>query len=137
MPQTNLYEELKELLAEFKQFLDDNVATITPAINALAALVPQINELIDQLVGLMNDLKTEIQNLDVSGIPGIGEVSEFTGKVTGLLEAARGVLNDDEAIDRVLQTAGVVTSLPSLDQVKQEILTLIDGIVGHLNSLKA
>ena len=137
MPQTNLYEELRDLLAEFKEFLDENVATIKPAVNALAALVPQINDLINQLVTLMNDLKTEIQNLDVSGIPGIGEVSEFTSKVKALLEASRGILNENDTIDEILRTADVVTSLPTLDQVKGEILTLIDGIVVHLNSLKA
>jgi hypothetical protein len=44
----------------------------------------------------------------------------------------------DEAdeIDSVLEVANLVTGLPSLDAVKAEILSLIDAITGHLNTLK-
>ncbi|HLV34219.1 MAG TPA: hypothetical protein VKY59_03855 [Spirillospora sp.] len=138
MAATNLFEELKEALEEFKTFLDANVATIKPAVNALADLIPQVNDLINELVNLMNTLKTEIQNLDVSGIPGLSEVSEFTTKTTTLLNAAKNLLPDASAeIDQVLGIAEVVTSLPSLDQVKAEIIALLDAIIAHLNSLKA
>jgi ABC-type transporter Mla subunit MlaD len=134
---TNLYEELKNALKDLKDFLDANVATIKPAVQALAALVPQVVTLIDELINLLKELKTEIQNLDVGGIPGIEEVSQFTGKVTNFLQAAKALLPDQQAtIDEVLATASVVTSLPSLDQVKTEILALIDAIVANLNQLK-
>lgn len=135
---TNLFEELKQVLQEFKDFLDANVPTIKPAIQALASLVPQIVELLDLLIGLLQQIKTEIQNLDVSAIPGLSEVSAFTGQITTLVEAARALLPDalDDDVDQVLEVASVVTSLPSLDQVKGEILTLVDAVVAHLNSLK-
>ena len=134
----NMFDELKDALQDFKDFLDANVATIKPAINALADLVPQVNDLINELVNLMNTLKTEIQNLDVSGIPGLAEVSEFTTKTTSLLNTAKNLLPDAAAeIDEVLGVAEVVTGLPSLDQVKAEIISLLDAIIAHLNSLKA
>jgi ABC-type transporter Mla subunit MlaD len=134
----NLFDELKDALQEFKDFLDDNVATIKPAVNALADLIPQVNDLINELVNLMNTLKTEIQNLDVSGIPGLSEVSEFTSKTTSLLTAAKNLLPDAaDEIDQVLGIAEVVTGLPSLDEVKAEIISLLDAIIAHLNSLKA
>ncbi|HEX2028738.1 MAG TPA: hypothetical protein VHF25_12160 [Nitriliruptorales bacterium] len=138
MAEPNLFEELKDVLQDFKQFLDDNVPTIKPAINAIASLVPQINELIDLLIGLMNNLKTEIQNLDVSAIPGLDEVSEFTGKIDDLLEAAAKLLPDQaDAIEQISDVADVVTALPSLEAVKGEIISLIDAIVGHLTSLQS
>ena len=138
MAADNLFQELKDVLQDFKDFLDANVPIIKPAIQALASLIPQITELIDKLVDLMNKLKTEIQNLDVSSIPGLSEVSEFTTKVKAFLEAAKNLLPDEAAtIDDVLSVADVVTGLPSLDEVKTEILTLLDAIVVHLNSLKA
>ena len=138
MAEKNLFQELKDVLQEFKDFLDENVSKIKPAVQALASLVPQINELIDKLADLMGKLKTEIQNLDVSAIPGLAEASEFTNKVTGFLNAAKGLLPDEAAtIDEVLEVAGVVTGLPSLDEVKAEILALVDAITAHLNSLKA
>lgn len=138
MAETNLFQELKDALQEFKDFLDENVPTIKPAIQALASLIPQIVELIDLLVGLLNQVKTEVQNLDVSAIPGLAEVSEFTGKIDSLVEAARALLPDDaeESINEVLEVASVVSSLPSLDELKTEIVTLIEAIVIHLNSLK-
>jgi hypothetical protein len=135
---TNLFQELKDVLQDFKDFLDENVATIRPAINALAGLIPQINDLLNLLIGLMNSLRTEIENLDVSGIPGLEEVSMFTTRIRAFLEAARSLLPDQAGtIDEVLGVADVVTSLPSLDEVRAEILALITAITGHLESLRA
>jgi hypothetical protein len=135
---TNLFQELKDVLQDFKDFLDENVATIRPAINALAGLIPQINDLLNLLIGLMNSLRTEIENLDVSGIPGLEEVSMFTTRIRAFLEAARSLLPDQAGtIDEVLSVADVVTSLPSLDEVRAEILALITAITGHLESLRS
>lgn len=137
MPETNLYQELKDALQELKDFLQQNTATIKPAIQALASLVPQVVTLIDDLVGLLNQVKTEINNLNVSGIPGLSEVSGFTQTVTTFLNTAKTLLpNEASTIDEVLGAASVIGSLPSLDQVKQEILQLIDAIVADLNQLK-
>lgn len=138
MADTNLFEELKAVLEDFKTFLDENVATIKPAVQAIAALVPQINELIDLLVDLLAKLKTELENLDVGAIPGLGEVAEFTGKIPAFLEAAKKLLpSETGSIDAIGDVVDVVTSLPSVDAVKAELITLIDAIVAHLNSLKA
>lgn len=137
MAATNLYEDLKDVLQDFKDFLDQNVPTIRPAIQALASMVPQIVDLLDKLIDLMDKLKAEIQNLDVSAIPGLGEVSNFTDKVNAFLESSKNLLpNEAGTIDDILSVTDVVGGLPSLDNVKSEILALIDGIVSHLNSLK-
>ena len=77
MAEDNLFEQLKSVLQDFKDFLDTNVPTIKPAIQALASLIPQIVDLLDLLIGLMNDLKTEVQNLDVSAIRSEEHTSEL------------------------------------------------------------
>lgn len=137
MAAPNLYEELKNVLQELKTFLDQNVATIKPAINALASLVPQIKDLINDLVGLLNKVKTEIQNLNVGAIPGLAQVSSFTTVVKTLLDTTKKLLpNEAAAIQAISAAADVVTGLPSVDQLKNEILSLIDAIITHLNSLK-
>jgi len=137
MAEDNLFEQLKSVLQDFKDFLDANVPTIKPAIQALASLVPQIVDLLDLLIGLMNDLKTEVQNLDVSAIPGLDQVSQFTGQITTFLDTTKDLLPDQAStIEEIRSVANVVTGLPSLDEVKTEILALIDAITAHLNSLK-
>lgn len=137
MAENNLFQELNDVLQEFKTFLDQNVPTIRPAIQAIASLIPQVTELIDKLVDLMGKLKTEIQNLDVSAIPGLSEATEFINKVKGFLAAAKNLLPDEAStIDEVLGVADVVGSLSGLNEVKQQILDAIDAIVAHLNSLK-
>lgn len=137
MADKTLFEELQEVLAEFKSFLDDNVATIKPAIQAIASLIPQVTELLDLLIELLGKLKTELQNLDVGAIPGLGEVAEFTGMIPAFLEAAKKLLPDEAAsIDSIADVASVVTGLPSVDAVKAELISLIDAINAHLNSLK-
>ena len=138
MADTNLFEDLKAVLEDFKSFLDDNVATLKPAIQAIAALVPQVNELIDLLVDLLAKLRTELENLDVGAIPGLGEVAELTGKIPAFLEAAKKLLpGEASSIDAIGDVVDVVTGLPSVDAVKTELLALIDAITTHLSSLKA
>jgi len=138
MATDNLYQDLRDVLKEFKDFLAANVATIKPAVQALAAIVPQVNELITKLIDLMGRLKTEIQNLNVSAIPGLDKVSQFTASVKTLLTTAENLLPSQKTtIDDVLAVVNVVTGLPTLDQVKQEILDLLDAISGDLQQLKA
>jgi len=82
-------------------------------------------------------VKTEINSLNVSGIPGLSEVSQFTQTVTTFLNTAKALLpNEASTIAEVLGAAIVIGSLPSLDQVKQEIIQLIDAIIADLNQLK-
>ncbi len=138
MAAPNLYEELKAVLKELKDFLDQNVGTIKPAIVALRELVPQITDLLNELITLLGKLKTEIQNLNVGAIPGLDKVAGFTAGVKALLETTRKLLpNESGTIDDVAAAADVVTGLPSVDQLKAELISLLDAIVGHLNSLKA
>lgn len=136
MAEENLFEELKNSLSEFKQFLDTNVPVIKPAITALKGLGVPVDELVNQLVTLLGQLKTEIQNLDVGAIPGLEQVSTFTGSIGGLLDAAETLVpSAGSQIAEVRRVAGLVSSLPTLDQVKTEIISLIDAITAHLNSL--
>jgi phage-related minor tail protein len=138
MAAPNLFEELKKALQEFKDFLTTNVPVIKPAIQALKQVVPQITDLIDKLIDLLGKLKTEIQNLNVGAIPNLDKVSQFTQGVTALLTAAKNLLPDDASqIDDVLAVASVAGSLPTVGQVKDEITSLIDTVIGQLNTLKA
>lgn len=133
----NIFQELDDLLKEFRAFLDENVPTIKPAIQAIASLIPQVTEVIDKLIELMNKLKTEISNFDVSAIPGLAEATEFINMVKSFLTSAKALLPDEAGtIDDVLEVADVVGSLSGLDEVKQSILDSIDAIVTHLTSLK-
>ncbi len=133
----NLYEELKDALQEFNDFLDDNVPKISAAIVALGSMFPKLKELIQQLIDLMGDLKEEIGKLDVTAVPGLKELSKFTAGVTTLLTTAKALLpKQEDTIDEVLDAVKVVGSLPSFNDLKGEITTLIDKIVVHLNTLK-
>ena len=136
-PETNLYDDLKKALQELKDFLQTNTATIKPAIQALAGAVHQIVTLIDDLIGLLNKVKTEISNLNVAGIPGLAQLSQFTQTVTTFLTTAKALLPAEAStIDEVLGAAKVVSGLPTLDQVKAEIVQLITDVVADLGQLK-
>jgi hypothetical protein len=138
MAEKTLFDELKDVLQDFQTFLHDNVATIRPAIQAIASLIPQVNDLIDLLLDLMGKLKTAINELDVSAIPGVGDVAEFTGKIPALLDAAKKLLPDESSsIDAIGDVADVVTGLPSVEDVKATLIQLIDAITADLSSLKA
>lgn len=134
----NLFQQLKDALQDFKDFLDTNVPKIKAGVKALAAIIPQINDLINKLADLLRDLKTEIQNLDVSSVPGLSEVASFTEKMTTMLETTKNLLPQQAGtIDDVLSVANVVSGLPSLEEIKAEIISLLDAIIVHVNSLKS
>lgn len=134
----NLFQELKDVLTTFKKFLDTNVNTIKPAITALKAIVPQVTELLDKLADLMGKLRTEINNLNPGAVGGgLTQVTQFTNSAKTLLETAKNLLpNEASTIDEILSVISVVSSLPSLDAIKTEIIQLIDAITVHLNTLK-
>lgn len=137
-PPSTLFDELKTALGQFKGFLDTNVPVIKPAIAALSTAVPQIGQLLTQLITLMGQLKQEIQNLNVAGIPALAQVAQFTDGVRTLLTTAENLLPAQKpAIDDVLAIVSVVSALPSLDAVKAEIIILIEAITAHLNTLKS
>lgn len=139
MAAPNLFEELRNALKDFKGFLDTNVPVIKPAIQSLKAIVPQITELLDKLIALMGQIKTEIQKLLSGGpIANLDKVTQFTQGVTTLLTTAKTVIpNAAGDINAVLEVAQLAGSLPTVGQLKDEINSLIDAIVVHLNSLKA
>jgi hypothetical protein len=133
-----LYEDLRDALNEFKTFLHDNVDTIKQAIQPLKAMIPQIVTFLDKLIDLMNKLRAEVEKLDPGQIPGLDKVTTFTESTKTLLETAKNLLPEQAgAIDEVLGVADVVSGLPSLEQLKQEILGLIDAIIADLTELKA
>jgi ABC-type transporter Mla subunit MlaD len=136
MANQSLYDDLKNALTDFKTFLDANTDKIKPAIQTLKTIIPQVGDLIQKLIDLMQKLKTAIQNLNVSNVPGLSQLSTFTTAAKTLLQTAEGLLPDQKSsIDEVLSVVDVVSGLPSLDNVKQEILKLIDDIITDLNKL--
>jgi hypothetical protein len=135
---TDTFHELKTVLQELKTFLDQNVNAIKPAVRALETVVPQITDLINKLIDLLAHLKTEVQGLNVGTIPGLTQVTQFTGQVSNFLTAVKPLLPQDAAeIDDVRGAVGVVGGLSGLDQVKGEIITLIDDILEKLNEVKS
>ena len=137
---SNLYQDLLKALQDFQSFLDQNTATIKPAIKALEAIIPQLSDLIGKLVGLLQTLKTTVQSISAgAGQVGaaIAQVSTFTTKVQSLVNAAANLLPQNQAdVTAVLQAASVVTSLPSLGDVIDAIVKAIDGVVGDLQALQ-
>ena len=133
---SNLYQQLKDVLQQFKQFLDSTALTLKPAIQQLNPMVPQIGDLLTKLIDLMNQLHDAVNQIDVNNISGLQQVTEFTTGVATVLQTAESLLPAEKpTIDEVLSDAGVVTQLPSLGDVKQQILDLITGIIGDLQTL--
>jgi hypothetical protein len=136
-PAQDPFQQLKQVLQDFRTFLDQNVSTIEAAIRPLRSILPQINDLIDKLIGLMTSLKSEIDKLNPGAIPGLGQVTTFTGKISTMLDSVKTILpQEGAAIDDVRTALSVVGNLQNLDQIKTELLALIDAINADLNRLK-
>jgi phage-related protein len=135
---TTLFDDLKKALGDFKEFLHTNIGTIHQAVTALRSVIPKITDLLTQLIDLLGKIKAEVDKLASTPIPGLDQVSTFTGSIKTLLQTAENLLPDEKsAIDDVLKVADVVTGLPSVAQIQKEIDDLIDAIIADLNTLKS
>lgn len=134
----DLYKDLEKALKDFRTFLDTNVPIIKPAVKPLDQILGgRVIKLIDKLIALMEQLKNEINNLNVSALPGLKELSDFTGSVKTVLETAKNLLPNQAAnISDVLEVVDVVSGLPSLGTVKTSIIDEIALISSHLKNLK-
>lgn len=134
----NVYDELKNALTQVKEILDQGIAVIKPAVKTLAGAVPQINELLTKLVGLLDQLKVEINKLDASAIP-VDKVLPFIDGVKTLLDKSRNILPADQGsnIDTALEVVTVIKSIPTPEQIKAEVISLLDAVKNHIASLRA
>jgi hypothetical protein len=134
----NLYQELKDALGTFRQFVDSEKDPLHTAVSTLKPIVPQVGDLLNKLIDLMGQLKTAVNNIDVGSIPGLDKISQFTSSATTLLQTAEGLLPQQKsAIDDVLSVANVVTGLPSFTTLKQDIVTLLDAVIADLTAINA
>jgi hypothetical protein len=140
MASANPYQDLKDALQELWDILDtsEEYDAIAAAITALAVVFPDITKLIDELIGLLNQLKKAVEDLNVTGVPGLEKVTQVTAAATAIAKAAQVLLPDNkqEGVTSVLNLLSQVSGLPSLDTVKADVIKLITDINGKLAALK-
>jgi len=139
MAAQDLFKDLEDALTKFFDFLHPKIDDLKKVIVALKPLVPKIVDLLDQLISILGKLRAEIQKLDPGAIPELKTAADFTNAVKVILEVSKPLLpeSDRDDVDKALEVVGVVSSLPSLGDVKAKLLKLIDDVVVDLNQLKA
>lgn len=138
----SLFEDLERVLTEFKTFLSDDTRynAIKAVIQTLGSVVPQVNQLIGQLVTVLTKLKEEIGKLDTNLVSPtqLGQATEFSNSARTLLETAKTLLPAQAAaIDQVLDALNVFGSLPSLGEFKGKILELLSFVITKVEGLQA
>lgn len=138
----SLFEDLERVLTEFKTFLNDDTRynAIKTVIQTLGSVVPQVSQLIGQLVTVLTKLKEEIGKLDTNLVlpDQLAQATEFSNSARTLLETAKALVpNQAAAIDQVLDALNVFGSLPSLGDFKTKILDLLGFVIGKVQGLQA
>ncbi|HYH79692.1 MAG TPA: hypothetical protein VEX86_07835 [Longimicrobium sp.] len=121
---------VRDALSGFNGFLTSPAfGTVAEAIRTIGAQFPQINALIDQLVGLMTQLDTELDNLNLD--TALTQVPTFVGEVRNLLEGATQMFDPPEGLGEALD------AVEDIAEVLQQIRLLIPAITQALEGLKA
>lgn len=133
-----IYDELRDALAEFKTFLQAQAATVGPAIKLLAAVVPQINDLIAKPIALLELLKVEIDKIS-NLVPAEATAAlEYAQKLKGFVQALQAILpGEDGTINDVSNVADIIAGLPTLGNLKAELDALITDIIGLLRGMQS
>jgi hypothetical protein len=133
---TNLYQQMKDALTSFDQFVTSNTATLSTAVTTLKPIVPQVGDLLTKLTAMMVQLKTAVNNINVASVDGLTAVSQLTSSAAALLQTAEQLLPAQKAaIDDVLGVAQVVSGLPSFSAIKTDIVALLDKVIGDLGAI--
>ena len=137
-PPLNIYDELRKQLKAVRDILEERKTDIQPAVQTLAKLVPEINEMIDELVKIIKMVKDTIMNLDTSIIP-IDKVRPFIEAANALLGTAEKLLPEDKEEDLATarKVVNVVDTFPTPEQIKQQTEGLLNEVIDHLEDLKA
>jgi hypothetical protein len=141
MADDNLYQQLKTELSDLKSFLEDPKIgpAIKSAIQPIRAVFPQIDDLLNKLISLMDDIKTAISKVNINNIPGLNQVSTFTQKITDLLTTVTNLVSGtvQAEINTVLGIAKTIGGLPQLGQdLIKEITDLLTAIRQDLVNIK-
>jgi ABC-type transporter Mla subunit MlaD len=143
MPVENLYEQLNDALQEFKSFLDKLVATdefdiLKTVLETLQGFVPQITQMIDKVIELLQDLKAGIAEIDLGNIPDLDTATKLSANITATLAAASPFLPGRHSeITTVVNTANVIASIPGLtEELRNKIIACIDVIIDRMTKLK-
>lgn len=139
MADENVLEQLKTALTDLKQFLTDHQAELTQLVKTAAQLFPPIIQAIDTLIGLLNKLKDEITNLDLGQVQaGLDQVQGFVSITGTLLEAVKKFRPDlADEVAPAEDALNAVGQLPSLGQLKTDLINAINDVVNVLNQLKS
>ena len=81
-----------------------------------------------------------VSELDAGAIgDNINKVLQFVNAAKSLIETAKNALPEAEKpiADTALEVANTISSLPSFDQLKGEIVALIDAVKASIQSLRA
>lgn len=136
---TSIYDDVKTQLQDFLTFLDAHKNDIKPAVQAIRAVLPQVDDLLTKLIDLMGKIDAAIQSLDITKIPGVAQVTTFTQSVTSLLQTVSSLVpSEADAINTVLGVAKVVGGLSDLGgTIKSDIDKAIQAIIADLKFLQA
>lgn len=133
MPETTTIEVLNQVktgLDEFEGFLtSDAFGQVKDAIKQVAARFPAIDTLIGQLISLMDQVETEIDNLDPGNA--LAQIPTFLQKVSELLGAAEQMFTPPPEIAETLEVVS------SIAEVLQDIREVIPKIKTALTELKS
>ena len=128
---SNVYQDVHDALLTFEGFLNDpgTFTAVKTVVDALKPHVPQIGELLTQLIDLIGQLETEIRKLDMT------QVSGLTDNVNGLLTSAGAILTGQASEIGTLQ--GIVAEVAEFIPLVTKIIGFITTIKGKLELLNA
>jgi hypothetical protein len=137
-----LYQDLKNALTHFEDFINPTSPTgiaIINAVKALRVLHAPIDDLLDKLITLMLGLSSAIASIDPSKISAVGDLTAFTTALGTLLDSADVLVPQQSTQIKAARDAlTAVTALQSLTtELYNQIVTLLGTVTLDLRAIKA
>ncbi|KAA3660744.1 MAG: hypothetical protein DWQ04_18555 [Chloroflexi bacterium] len=136
----NYFEDLLNLLKEFRDLLDEEIVQqISNALTNIANIVPDAANLFAELKAILTIVRNEINGFDIDTLLPDGlESDKFISlikKIESLIEKSKPLLPSKEAgtANDIQNVAGTIAGLPEMStELKTEIVAVIDVILKKL-----
>lgn len=138
----NLYVTLKNTLQELLTKLSEEVAPYRAVVQNLAALVPEIKKMIDEVLPIFDKIKEELGKVLTSDKFPIDKIKPAVKLVESLLSLAKDLLPKDnpqlsETLVLASTTVKAVVDIPDAETLRTDTSKLLDDVKKELALLTA
>ena len=136
MTDTAIYEDVRKNLEGLRNFLINNEYALRSGIDTLSTVVPQIRHLTGNLVTVMEQFRTTLEDVKSITFSDIELLMTFSSHLQRFLSANPLLPAEPENGSDLIRNNYLLSGLGSLAQMREELVQLTEDIIFQVRGLR-